>query len=472
MPPNVALLLWFVCLLGLLYFDPAREKGISLALWVPVCWLFILGSRLPSQWLGVNVQSASAALQEGNPVDRVVWSTLILLAFVTLLSRRFPWGSLLVRNTALLALLGYALLSVCWSDFPLAALRKWVRDLGEYLVILVALSDPRPVEGVRTVLRRICYLLIPLCIVLNKYFPEVSRIFDAWTGVGMFAGATTGKNLLGLLALLSTIFFVSDTTTRWHQRREPRTKRILLINLAFLGMSLSLLESAHSATSWVCLLLGCLVIAACHGRFFRRHRALLQVLIPVAFCLYLVLAFGFGLSGEMASAVGKDPTLTDRTRIWSFVLGMHTNPLIGTGYESFWMGPRLAWIWNNAGLGGLTEAHNGYLEVYLNLGIVGLFFLAIFLLAGYRTIWKTWQTSPLFSFNLAIWAIMLFYSVTEAGFRSGLIWVVLLLGTLVVPARAAQRADVRQELETQRLRASGDGSWAASGLQAHAGRTR
>ncbi len=48
---------------------------------------------------------------------------------------------------------------------------------------------------------------------------------------------------------------------------------------------------------------------------------------------------------------------------------MKTNPLLGTGYESFWLGPRLQWFWQHAGLGHINEAHNGYLEVYLNLGI-------------------------------------------------------------------------------------------------------
>ena len=64
----------------------------------------------------------------------------------------------------------FALLSVLWSDFPLVALKRWFRDLGNYLVILVVLSDPRPLEAVRALLRRLCYLLIPLSILLVKYY--------------------------------------------------------------------------------------------------------------------------------------------------------------------------------------------------------------------------------------------------------------------------------------------------------------
>ena len=95
---------------------------------------------------------------------------------------------------------------------------------------------------------------------------------------------------------------------------------------------------AQSTTSYICLMMGSLVVVAAHMRFFKHHPTVLKVMIPALFCLYLVLDFGLGMNGSMAQAVGKDPTLTDRTKIWAFVLGMHTNPLVGTGYQSFWLG--------------------------------------------------------------------------------------------------------------------------------------
>jgi exopolysaccharide production protein ExoQ len=440
MSPNLALLVWFALLLGLLCFDPAKDSGVSAALWVPVIWMFIMASRLPSQWLGFQARSATEAFEEGNPLDRAVFFGLILLALGILISRSFKWDIFFGRNLALMAFLLFALLSVIWSDFPFVAFKRWFRDLGNYLVILVALSDPRPLEAVRTLLRRLSYLLIPLSILLDKYFPSLGRYFNGWTGVSMYVGVTTGKNLLGVVAMLSGLFFFWDITTRWSSRRERRTKRIILMNVAFLAMSLSLLHTANSATCRVCMVLGCLVVVAAQSKVFQRHSGFLKVLIPSTFLLYLILAYGLDLNGTMAGAVGKDPTLTDRTKIWAFVLGMHTNPLVGTGYESFWMGPRLQHVWQNAGLGGLTEAHNGYLEVYLNLGIIGVILLTGFLISGYRNICRQLKSSPsLASLNLALWTIMLFYCVTEAGFRSGYMWTILLLATLALPRLAEEK---------------------------------
>jgi len=401
--------------------------------------------------------TAAQAFEEGNPLDRTIFFLLIVLAASILISRAFPWGLFFIRNFVLIAFLLYALASVLWSDFPFVAFKRWFRDLGNYFVILVVLSDPRPLEAVRTLLRRLGYLLIPLCILLDKYFPGLSKQYDNWSGAAMYAGATTGKNLLGLVALLSGLFFFWDTITRWSGRKERRTKRIIQVNIAFLVMSLSLLFTANSATCRVCMVLGCLIIAAAHSKFFLRHPTFLKVLVPGTFCLYLILSLGFGMSGDLAAAVGKDPTLTDRTKIWAFVLSMHTNPVLGTGYESFWLGHRLEWIWQQAGLGGLTEAHNGYLEVFLNLGVVGLLLLTGFLLASYRNICRYLATSAnIASLYLALWAIMLFYSVTEVGFRSGLIWLVFLLGGVAAPKRSVDPVDSVAAIDAARRKRFSD----------------
>ena len=444
MPPTVALTLWLILLLFLLYFDPAKIAGTSQALWVPVIWMFIVGSRLPSQWFGGQVGQAAAALEEGNPLDRSVYFILMLLAIGILISRSFRWSDFFARNLALIAFLSFALLSVMWSDFPFVAFKRWFRDLGNYLVILVVLSDPQPLEAVRTVLRRLCYLLIPLSILIVKYYPEIGKQYDQWTGVAMYVGATTSKNMLGVLCLVSGLFFFWDTVTRWSGRKERRTKRIILMNGAFLAMTLWLLNLSNSATSRVCLVLGCLVIAAVHSKAFRRRPGFLKTAIPIGVCLYLVLSFGFGIdvNAVVAEAVGRNPTLTGRTDIWKALLNMHTDPLVGTGYQSFWLGPRLQWVWNQPGIGKINETHNGYLDIYLNLGLIGLFLLAGFLIASYRIICRRLNPlSSLGALSLVVWTVLVFYNVTEAAFEGGLLWLTFLMGAIALPERAEDRVN-------------------------------
>src|SRR5580704_3906089 len=157
MPPSIALLLWFALLLLLLRFDPAKEAGTNLALWAPLMWVFFVGSRLPSQWLEGQLGTTAGAFEEGNPLDRAVFTGLILLMAGILISRSFNWGGFFARNFFLMAFLAFALVSILWSDFPFVAFKRWFRDLGSYLAVLVVLSDPAPLNAVRTLFRRFCY---------------------------------------------------------------------------------------------------------------------------------------------------------------------------------------------------------------------------------------------------------------------------------------------------------------------------
>jgi hypothetical protein len=123
MPSNVALLLWLVLLVALIWFDPAREPGVSKALWVPAIWLFFIGSRSPVLWLGGGrAANIAQSLEQGSPLDRAIYSLFTVIAIAILVSRSFRWGDFLARNKALIAFLAFALLSVAWSVLNLPCL--------------------------------------------------------------------------------------------------------------------------------------------------------------------------------------------------------------------------------------------------------------------------------------------------------------------------------------------------------------
>jgi O-antigen ligase len=154
----------------------------------------------------------------------------------------------------------------------------------------------------------------------------------------------------------------------------------------------------------------------------------------------LAFVFGIDINAAVAGSLGRDPTLTGRSTIWNAVLSTQTNPLLGTGYESFWLGDRLIKVWRQTGPG-INEAHNGYLEIYLNQGIIGLLLLGVFLMSSYYIVWRqVGMASSVGALSLALWTILPFYNVTESAFRGQLLWVIFLLGAVVVPARKNRRS--------------------------------
>jgi len=135
----------------------------------------------------------------------------------------------------------------------------------------------------------------------------------------------------------------------------------------------------------------------------------------------------FNIKETILVMIGRNITLTDRDVLWKVLLGMHTNPWIGTGFESFWLGNRLMYI-NDIMSWTPNEAHNGYLEIYLNLGIIGLILLTPIILFSNKIIIKKFNDNIKYKIlGIVFLIVLLFYNITEAAFKgSNLIWNIFL----------------------------------------------
>lgn len=127
-------------------------------------------------------------------------------------------------------------------------------------------------------------------------------------------------------------------------------------------------------------------------------------------------------------------TFTGRTDIWSAVLKENINPLFGTGFYSFWLGdriPRLSERYSFA----LNEAHNGYLETYLNSGLIGLFLLVGLIIAAAKRISQDILTGSSYAtLRFAFLVSTAFYAMSESVFnRLNFVWLVFLLVIMEYP---------------------------------------
>ncbi|MGH9352609.1 MAG: O-antigen ligase family protein, partial [Terriglobia bacterium] len=132
-----------------------------------------------------------------------------------------------------------------------------------------------------------------------------------------------------------------------------------------------------------------------------------------------------------------NPTLTGRTDLWHWILTIAGNPWVGTGYESFFVGPRLHQLWrlDDGAFHSLQEAHNGYLEVYLNLGWIGVSLFAVFMLTSYTKVVAAFRANPnVGRLGLAWFVAGAIYGLTEAGFRMLTpIWIFMLMAIVAIP---------------------------------------
>ena len=172
-------------------------------------------------------------------------------------------------------------------------------------------------------------------------------------------------------------------------------------------------------------------------RTFRRRPARVGLL-----CAAVLIAAGFAFAfsvNTVASALGRNSNLSGRTDIWAALIPTVPNALFGAGFEGYWISPNAKLLWNALSRAGwwhpeilVTEAHNGYIELYLNLGWVGIGIVVLILVSGLaRGLAALKRNQSLAGLALAYITVSFIYSATEAGFRSpNPIWIFLLLSIL------------------------------------------
>jgi hypothetical protein len=430
---RIATIVFVLAIWGLFVLDRDDKARTSKALWIPVLWLLISGSRPVSVWLGITTTEATAdQLLDGSPVDRLVYMGLLAAGSIVLVRRGPQVRSFLRANWPIVLFFLYCAASIVWSDYSFVAFKRWVKDMGDVVMVLLILTDPDRSSALKSVLARVGFLLVPLSVLFIKYYPDLGRAYNIWTWTPMYTGVTLGKNMLGMVCLIFGLGSFWRFLSAYRKGEGTSRIRRLVAHGAILVMVLWLFWRADSMTSLICFLLaGSLIAAASFSAIAQKQRLVHFLVAGMVLASFCTLFFDVGMG--VVETIGRDPTITGRTAIWHLLLGMNVNPLIGTGFESFWLGKRLEYILNNLAM--LNEAHNGYLEVFLNLGWIGVSLLVVVIVTGYRNIIAAFPHDPdRTTLRLAYFVVGVIYNLTEAGFRMlSPVWIFFLLAVTALP---------------------------------------
>src|ERR1700734_792936 len=148
MNPSYATLIWACGTAGLFYLDRDKTIRPSKALWLPVMWVWIVGSRSVSEWLGLSPTGTNVQL-EGSPIDAAIFGVLSAAAIVVLIRRNRRTRALLAANWPILIYFLYCLISVAWSYHPDVSFKRWTKSIGDLAMVLVVVTDGKPVAALR-----------------------------------------------------------------------------------------------------------------------------------------------------------------------------------------------------------------------------------------------------------------------------------------------------------------------------------
>jgi O-antigen ligase len=447
MPSWIATFVYTCGILGLFFLDRDRTVRTSKALWIPVIWLAIASSRMVSQWLQVATPTDRPdQYLDGSPLDRFILTSLLIIGIGILLGRRQQVCAQLKSNPVLVLFVVYCAFSIFWSNFPAVAAKRWTKLVADVVMVLIVVTEADVKAAISRWLSECAFLLVPLSVLLIKYYPDLGRAYTRWTWMPVYTGVTTNKNLLGMICLvlgLASVWRILQSRGNLDRRYVSRSR---IAHGVIVLMVLWLFAQANSMTSLSCFVLasGLLVITT----VFRSARKPARLhLLCALLALAAFSALFLNIGSDIVENLGRDSTLTGRTELWSHVLQMHGNAFLGTGFESFWLGPRLQRLWQIYWWHP-NEAHNGYLEVFLNLGWLGVALLGALLISGYHKIIASFAVDPAIAqLRLAYFVVAITYNFTEAAFRIfNPVWMVLLVAITAVPSPVPAEAEDEADL--------------------------
>ncbi len=330
--------------------------------------------------------------------------------------------------------------SIFWSDDPVLTARRAVPFvLAAIFGVFLALRYEQ---------RRFLFLLQTAFAVLACWsavlalgFPAIG--LDASTGHGGdWQGVFTQKNACGRAMVFALAAVLASG------RLSFARGALLLLFTAELALS-------GSRGAWVLglVLLAVLLSFRLSCRFDKRTRTALLAGGAVGTVGFAALAQA--VFATVAPMLGRDATLTGRTAIWHEVwIAILHRPLLGYGFSAFWRGAQGAsWSVVVALKFVLFHAHNGFLEIWLELGAAGLCFFALGFTRAALLLWPEVRAGR---YAEAAWPVstlllILLYDFDENTLLSfnGLFWVLYTVAVARAEVLAAGRAAVRQALPLQ-----------------------
>jgi O-antigen ligase len=372
---------------------------------------FVLSGAFPVFNAGDSSSSSSGT--GGNLAAEILLLLLYGAVFAVLAFRRHEVWDLLRLHPELGGLLCLTIVSALWADSPGVVFRRSVAVLGTTafgILLALDLSFEQQLRLVRNVLRAGAVLSIACALIAPDYAVSSDVSGSYWRGVYIHKNVLGGMMALALLVEMS----IPAQASKFGNLKRFINGWVLL--------ELFLLVRAHSATALFSFLLAFGIVIAC--RFSPLPVKATYPLILALTALTLVVLFA-----SILPLIGKSADLTGRLPLWRGVMEMISRrPLLGYGYSGFWGNAATVSHLITDDTFEAYYSHNGYLEVTLSLGSVGLALVLAFMVRGIAASLAFFEAGQeTFRFwPLALLTWMVIHNLAECSilWQNSLIWAV------------------------------------------------
>ncbi|WP_460205996.1 O-antigen ligase family protein [Scytonema sp. NUACC21] len=367
----------------------------------------------------------------------VVTSVRYLVWFGSSFLVIFHWKKTLItasRDLLLCILTVLSLISFFWSEFPDFTLFNMkevlmMTSFGLYFATRFNLKEQ--VQLIALTLLIGAFLSLVFAIGLPSIGKHGADHPGAWRGVYGY------KNNLGSMMVLCSLalFSLPKGTSKLYR---------------WTGFSFALLLMLLSTSKTSLVLSFLLILIMVFYKKFRWQGKISVIFIDIGIlilgCVALVI---FSNWVELISGLGKDPTLTGRTPLWSAVIArLMERPLLGYGRDAYWAPKSKFAVEAGKSISGWIppHAHNGFIDIALDVGFIGLLvFLISFVLSFARALKRAYATKDLEElWPLAFLTFLAMNNMTESFLMrlANLYWVLYITVALTVSQKKLVRKNI------------------------------
>jgi exopolysaccharide production protein ExoQ len=299
-----------------------------------------------------------------------------LIYFITLCLLLLRWKKVIpivLKSGLIWLLFGLVIISVFWSYSPELTKVRIIAMIGTMLFSLYLASRYTLKEQLQ-LLGWIFGITILSSTILAIFLPKYGLM--GGVHLGAWRGIFNHKNGLGRIMVIGVVVFcllaLSVKKQRW-----------IFWSLSGASVMLIVLSKASSPLVNLVILMSLLAVLP-----ILRWNYIFMVPIIIGLSSVGIIVYSVTMSNaeQIAGAFGKNLTFTGRTDFWPLVLDkIAERPWLGYGFGSFWQGldGPSAYVWN-ATVFKTPNSHNGYLDLFLDLGIIGFSIYAILFINAFR----------------------------------------------------------------------------------------
>jgi O-antigen ligase len=378
------------------------------------------------------------------PIKIVFAYTGHVIAILLIALRWRKVVALVIKEQLLWVVVGLVIASLLWSDVPMFTLEKMlplvrVTVFGVYFASCYTIKEQMQLLAWTFGIAAVGSFLV--CIAVPRYGVVGAGLIvgqEELIHAGAWRGLYVHKTILGGMMSLGALSFLGCACSNYKYR---------WLMWAGFGFSVFMLLRSTTKAALGILIIILIIFVPFYRSLRWNYNSLfrwLTILLIIGACI--ILWNWANYENTIFARFGKDITITGRTELWSPLIDkIWDRPWLGYGYETFWGGGwkgKSAYIWRQLKPGfEPPHAHNGFLEVWLDIGLLGLgtLILSMFTVFLRSIIWLRLNKAPEGLVPLTYLTVLILINLTESSLmRPEILWLFYVTVTLSLHRKEEQ----------------------------------